>query len=152
MGDANPAVRTKRKKIVAITAAVAALLAVAVFLVWAARSLTASRVDRWLPARAGDAVVLEKAKLEEGPTLLVRVEVPAASPSEAALLPMDLAGREAMLTAKTFEKWVPVGADKWDTIERDARMRAMFQVNVRRSDIFVTGLYLDALTTDAAHH
>jgi hypothetical protein len=136
---------TRRGKQIAIVSAVAFLLSVVVFLVWAGRSLTAARVDRWLPARPGDAVVLGKARAEDKPVLMVRVEVPEAVPAEAALLPAAMAGRTDMVQAKTFDATVPVTEDQWRTIEAGARIRAMYQINARRSEIFVTGLYLDKL-------
>lgn len=152
MFDSRSLLGTKRRKRTAILMAIAMLLGVAIFLVWAGKSLTASRVDRWLPARAGDAVVLAKVKEDGAPMLMVRVEVPEASPEEAALLPADLAGREAMLPARAFEKSVPVTAEQWDTIEVGADVRAMYQINVRRADIFVAALYRDAMTPGTSQH
>ncbi len=149
MGNSRSLLRTKRRKLAAIGIAIALLLSVAIFLIWAGQSLTASRVDRWLPERAGDAVVLAKVKPGGTPVLLIRVEVPEASPAEAALLPASLDGRDAMLGARVFEKPVLVSAEQWDTIEPGAPVRAMFQINVRRSDIFVAALYLDALAPGA---
>jgi len=139
---------TQRRKAVAIVLAVVGLFSVAVFLVWAGKSLTASRVDRWLPARPGSAVILNKASADSGPALVVRVEVPEASPAEAALLPSELDGRAAMLPARSFEATVPVTVEQWETIEPGARVRAIYQINVRRSEIFVSALYLDTLSPE----
>jgi hypothetical protein len=136
---------TQRGKRIAIVSAVAFLLSVVVLLIWAGRSLTAARVDRWLPARPGDAVVLGKAEADGKPVLMVRVAVPESAPAEATLLPASLPGRDAMIAAKTFEATVPVTGEQWRTIEVGARVRALYQINARRSDIFVTGLYLDKL-------
>jgi hypothetical protein len=123
------------------------LAALAGALAWAARSLTASRLDRWHPGRSGDVVVLEKLMSgspgAEEYALRVRLEVPAASPADADLVPPTVEGRVELLGPRTFEMEVPVDREKWDAVAPGARLRAVYHLNVRRSDAFVASLYLD---------
>ena len=118
-------------------------------LAWAARALSSSRLDRWHPGRSGDVVVLEK--LAPGAygakqySLRVRLEVPAASPADAALIPANTDERAALIGPRTFEIEVPVDRAKWDAVAPGARLRAFYHLNVGRTEAFIANLYLDAL-------
>ncbi len=129
-------------------------LAVAVFvgaLAWTARALSNSRLDRWHPGRSGDVVVLEKIPpratgAKEG-ALRVRLEIPAASPADAALIPVETKARADLVGPRTFEMEVPVDRAKWESIAPGARLRAFYHLNVGRTQAFIATLYLDALST-----
>lgn len=136
-----------------LVAPAAIVLATSV-LAWAAWSASVSRLDRWYPGRSGDVLVLEKTKRgapgAEEFSLRVRLDVPPASPADAARIPANVEGREALIGPRTFALEVPVERAKWDAVEPGVRLRAMYQLNVRRTEAFVRTLYLDALGTSKA--
>jgi hypothetical protein len=144
-----PAPPAYRRPLVLVSAAVTIVI-LGALLVWMTRSLQSSKLDRWQPERTGNAEVLEKTRRGEDFILQIRLEVPAASPADAALIPADADGRNAMLPARTIDAAVHVDREQWDAAEPGMRVRALYHINVRRSDVFVPTVYLDAMEADGA--
>ena len=130
-----------------------ALAAVAVIGVGAAwviafRGGPGGRLEQWHPARSGDLVVLGKIPRGAGDRefrLRARLEVPAAPPSEAAMLPMNAADREALIGAREFEVEVAVERDQWEATRPGDRLRGLYHINLGRTRVFVTSVYLDTM-------
>ncbi len=111
--------------------------------------LTKNQLNRWLPERPGEAVVVEKLAPEgDGPAayrLRVRVAVPAASPQEAGYLPEDFPERDEALRARELEDDVVTPEADWQSVETGTRLRASYQLNIPRTKIMIRALYLDHL-------
>lgn len=114
--------------------------------------LSQNQINRWLPERPGQALVLEKHTTPGtyGPRHLLRVRlfVPAATGDEAAFLPEDFPDRDAAIGPKEFEQDVETPQQDWESVSAGARLRASYQINIRRTDVMIRALYLDHL--DAA--
>lgn len=118
--------------------------------IWTERTLQSHRLNRWLPERAGDATVLDKSERGADLLLEIRLEVPAASPAEATLIPEDVEGRETLIGVRSFDTTVHVDRAQWDAAQPGTRLRAMYHINAQRSEVFVPTVYLDAMGAGAA--
>ncbi len=110
--------------------------------------LSTNRINRWLPERPGTAVVVEKLPAtDESPRyrLRIRVEVPAATPDEAALLPDEYPDRATALGPQELDDIVETPEADWASVEPGTRLRASYQLNIPRSKVVVRALYLDHL-------
>ena len=130
-----------------VAAAVITLIVIAGSLVWTARTLQSNRLNRWLPERSGSAVVQGKSQRGTDYLLEIRLDVPAAAPVEAALIPDSVDGRETMVAARSFDATVHVDRAQWDAARPGMRVRALYHINAQRSDVFVPTVYLDAMET-----
>lgn len=133
-----------------IGATLLTLIVIAGSLVWTARTLQSNRLNRWLPERSGSAVVQGKSQRGADYLLKIRLEVPAAAPAEAALIPEDVDRRDTMLAARSLDATVHVDRAQWDAAQPGMRVRALYHINVQRSAVFVPTVYLDAM--DAGAH
>lgn len=139
-----PAPPTLRRPLI-IAALVVTLIVIVGSLVWTARTLQANRMNRWLPERSGSAVVQGKSQRGTDYLLEIRLDVPAAAPVEAALIPNSVDGRETMVAARTFDATVHVDRVQWDAARPGMRVRALYHINAQRSAVFVPTVYLDAM-------
>jgi hypothetical protein len=113
-----------------------------------------NQMNRWLQERPGPAVVLEK--LAPGDTtpssgfaLRIQVLVPEATPEEAALLPEDYPDRENAIGPQELEDVVETPEADWASVDVGTRLRASYQINIRRTKVAVRALYLDRLNPEA---
>ncbi len=148
--ERTPPAPSSHRRFLILTSAAISLVVLAGSLVWTARTLQANRLNRWLPERSGGAVVLEKTKRGDDCLLQIRLNVPAASPTEASFIPEGVNGRDAMLAARTFDTAAHVDQAQWDAAEPGMRVRAVYHINAGRSKVFVPTLYLDAMDSGAA--
>ncbi len=132
-----------------ITSTIATIVVLVGAVVWTAQTLQSHKLNRWLPERAGNATVLSKGERGADLMLEIRLDVPPASPAEAALIPEDTEGRDAMVGAHTFETSVHVDRAQWDAAQPGTRLRAMYHINAQRSEVFVPTVYLDAMDAGA---
>lgn len=143
-----PAPPNHRRSLIFASVAVTLLLLIG-SLAWTARTLQANKLNRWLPERSGSATVLEKTRRGEDWLLRIRLDVPAASPTEAAYIPENVEAREALVAAQTFDTSAHVDKAQWDAAEPGMPVRAMYHINAGRSKVFVPTLYLDAMDSGA---